>query len=116
MSAPKSLGKAGKALWASIAGRYELRPDELSRLEQACATADMIAELEAARDDEGRPLTTSGSMGQQVIHPYIGELRVQRKDLAAHLAALKLPDEQAAPQDASSAARKAAASRWSRGA
>lgn len=115
-AAPKSLGKAGTSLWRAVASKYELRPDEYSILEQAAATADMIAELEAAREDQGRPLVSTGSMGQEVIHPFIGELRAQRSQMAALMARLKLPDEASAPQDASSAARKAAATRWSRGA
>lgn len=117
VSAPDFLGDSGKRLWLSVTERYELRPDELALLEQACATSDMIAELEAARAAEGRPLTTTGSMGQQVIHPYIGEIRAQRSQVAALMAKLKLPDDVAKPAgDMSSAARKAATSRWSRGA
>lgn len=118
VSPPKHLDTAGRKLWQSITEKYELRPDELGLLEQACAGADMVAELEQARRDEGLPLTTTGSMGQQVIHPYIGELRAQRSQVAALLAKLKLPDESTAKasSDASSAARKAAQSRWSRGA
>lgn len=117
VSAPDFLGDSGRKLWLSVTERYELRPDELALLEQACATSDMIAELEVARAAEGRPLTTTGSMGQEVIHPYIGELRAQRSQVAALMAKLKLPDDATrVPSDVSSAARKAASSRWSRGA
>lgn len=115
---PASLSKSGAALWRSVASRYELRPDELSVLEQACSTADMIAELEAARVEAGLPLMTKGSMGQEVIHPFIGELRAQRAQLARLMARLKLPDDSsgAGGGDVSSSARHAAAARWSRGA
>lgn len=115
-AAPKTLGKAGSALWRSVASKYELRPDEYAVLEQAAATADTIAELEDAREVAGRPLMTKGSMGQEVIHPFIGEIRAQRSQLATLMSRLKLPDEATVPQDASSAARRAAATRWSRGA
>ena len=74
-SAPDGLSKAGEALWDSIAGKYELRPDEQATLLGAARAADMIAALREAWDDAGRPMLTRGSMGQDVIHPLIGELR-----------------------------------------
>ncbi|GAB3080986.1 hypothetical protein GCM10027053_51880 [Intrasporangium mesophilum] len=114
---PEGLGKAGLAVWHSIAGRYELRADEKHRLESACKTADMIDALERGWIAAGSPHITKGSMGQEVIHPAIGEMRAQRAALERMLAALKLPDEAPAAEDnVSSAARAAAASRWTRGA
>jgi hypothetical protein len=116
---PETLGDAGKALWNSVAARYGLRPDEQAILEDACATADMIAALEDAWITAGRPMVSEGSMGQEVIHPLIGEMRAQRSYRDAALVRLKLPDTPAAGKGAASGsgkARKAAAARWANGA
>lgn len=114
---PRKPKSAGELLRGKIAGSYELRADESAVLDSACAVADVIAELEAAWSEDGRPMTTRGSMGQLVIHPLIGEIRAQRAAQARLLAQLKLPDESVAPvEDASSKARRAAVARWSRGA
>lgn len=91
--APKSLEAAGKALWGKITGAYELRPDELETLEDACRITDAIAAIERAWSDDGRPMTTRGSMGQLVMHPFVGELRVQRMARNALWRQLRLPDD-----------------------
>jgi len=65
-------------------------PYKLQILAQTCRVADIIAELDEAADEA--PLTTSGSMGQQVISPFIAEARVQRALLAQLIARLALPD------------------------
>jgi DNA polymerase III psi subunit len=89
---PNALADAGKALWLEVTGKYALRVDELRTLEDACAATDMIAALTSVWVDEGRPVTTKGSMGQQVIHPLIGEIRTQRVARNALWKQLKLPD------------------------
>ena len=116
---PQTLSTAGSALWKSIASAYELRPDELAVLEDACAATDMVAALTAVWMEAGAPTVTKGSMGQEVIHPLVGEIRAQRAFRDAALARLKLPDEVAGgagADDGSSKARAAAAARWERGA
>lgn len=111
------LAEAGSRMWDDISSSYDLRADELRLLEQACKTLDMIARLESAWFELGCPMVSTGSMGQEVIHPLIGELRSQRAAFERHRSALKLPDEDDAPvEDASSKARRAAVARWSRGA
>ena len=119
MPAPRELSKAGRALWLLVGkGNYVLRPDEQSVLLSACKTADMIERLESAWVDAGCPMVSTGSMGQEVIHPLVGEIRAQRAAHARLLAQLKLPDSgEAAPaESASEKARRAAVARWSRGA
>lgn len=111
-AAPDGLATAGRDLWSSIAGKYELRPDERATLLGACRAADMIADLRAAWEKAERPMLTKGSMGQDVIHPLIGELRTQEAQKAALLARLKLPDDAAAEAPANQQ-RDAANSRWS---
>lgn len=112
-NAPEVLGSAGSAVWESITGKYELRADELVTLEDACSITDMIAALAEAWKDLGRPLTTKGSMGQEVIHPIIGEIRTQRMARNTLWRQLKLPDDAAAPVNQN---RSAAQSSWAPGA
>ena len=110
--APVGLGKTGKAQWTSIAGSYKLRADEFTVLEDVCRTSDMIEALTVAWAQDGSPMTTKGSMGQQVIHPLIGEMRTQRKTRAALLAQLKLPDADETPL--ANQHRDAANTKWSK--
>lgn len=117
MSKPKppvTLDKAGLALWGAVTKSYDLRADELATLEDACALSDMIAALEAAWVEDGKPLTTKGSMGQQVTHPLISEIRTHRMARASLLRSLKLPDDGKAADagERSSQARAAANARW----
>ncbi len=111
---PATLNTAGKSLWGTIADTYTLRPDERAVLTKACETADMIAQLDKAWADLGKPFMTRGSMGQDVIHPLIGERRAQSAALARLLAQLKLPDDEAGGQ--SNQQRSAAQTRWTHGA
>lgn len=118
MSKPKppvSLDSAGKALWSSVVAKYDLRVDERAVLEVACKTADMIATLDKEWNALGKPFMTRGSMGQDVIHPLIGERRQQQAQLAALLGKLKLPDDVSGAVT-TNPARAAAASRWKHGA
>jgi len=57
-------------------------------LEDACRTADAIADLEDALTDQ--PRVVKGSQGQPVAHPLIGEIRQHRMALSALLARVKL--------------------------
>ena len=90
---PKDLRDAGKALWSSIASKYQLRPDEVTRLEAACRTADVIGMLEDAWRELGNPMVSKGSMGQEVEHPMIGSIDKLRKSRQQFLRQLKLPDD-----------------------
>ena len=104
---------AGKAMWESVASKYELRPDELAILENACAASDMISALTAVWLEAGGPSITKGSMGQEVIHPLVGEIRAQRAYRDQALGRLKLPDlDAAAPANQN---RDAAQSSWQPG-
>ena len=115
-NAPAHLGDHGRELWSEIVEKYDLRPDELRMLADACASSDMLMAFEAAWSEQGCPLTTKGSMGQLVEHPLIGSIDKQRKARQSFLARLKLPDE--AGGEKPNQQRSAAQSRWaaSRGA
>lgn len=111
MDAP-IFGTAGQKVWDDITAVYSLRADELTTLEDVCQLSDMIAALSKAWLDEGQPLTTAGSMGQQVTHPLISEIRTHRMARNALWRQLKLPDAgegAVAPNQQ----RAAAQSRWS---
>lgn len=106
LGAPAGLGDAGVKLWADVTGKYELRTDERSTLEAACRASDRVAAMELERDGA---VTSTGSMGQLIVHPLIPEIRAHEAQVASLLAKLKLPDdagEQVSQQ------RAAAQSRW----
>lgn len=113
---PVSLGAAGKSLWKSIVPAYELRPDEVRLLADACRESDIVQRLEDELADA--PLMVKGSQGQLVASPLVSEVRQHRSVLAALLKALKLPDTPAGTQQKSAhvseQARAAARARWSR--
>jgi len=108
--APDYLGSTGQSVWKRIVSKYNLRPDELLTLEDACATSDMISDLERVWREDGCPTVTKGSMGQEVIHPLIGEIRTQRSARNALWRQLKLPDETGG--EGANQQRSAAQSRW----
>lgn len=107
-SAPRGLGTTGRKLWRETVKKYDLRPDELEILRAACGEADIIKAIE----DElvGKPMTTTGSMGQTVAHPLLSEVRQHRATLASLLRGLKLPDDVASGE--TNQQRGAAQSRW----
>ena len=95
MRSPAGLQAEGKRLWRSVTAIFDLsdEPPKVHILGQACRVADVVAELDEAADQV--PLTVKGSMGQQVISPFIAEARVQRALLAQLLARLNFegPEE-----------------------
>lgn len=116
---PGGLAEPGRRLWSSIVGVYDLRPDELATLEDACRLTDMIDALDRAWAEDGRPLTTHGSMGQLVTHPMISEIRTHRMARNALWRQLKLPDDpggEAVPNQHRSAANSRWASAYGKGA
>lgn len=89
------LGRSGAALWRQIAKQWAddgLVPDARERriLADACREADILAPVDDAISTaiESGDLTVSGSMGQTVAHPLIGEARRSRQFIAANLKVL----------------------------
>lgn len=119
-SAPVGLGEKALKLWEDVTALYQLRPDELRLLEDACREVDLIEAMQESLPKSR--FTVRGSMGQQVAHPLIAELRQHRATLASLMKQLKLVDlagggagrqaETPKGTDASSSARRAAAARW----
>lgn len=113
--APAGLSKRANKRWNDIVTAWDLRPDELRILEDACREMDLVDELEKAR--RAMPLMIEGSTGQLVVNPLVQEVRQHRSILSGLLRALKLPesdDERAelAAESRSASARHAAKSRW----
>lgn len=116
-AAPEHLETEGKALWSQIVTKYDLRDDELRTLEDACSATDMLADLQRAWREMGRPYMSKGSMGQEVEHPLIGSIDKQRKARQQFLRQLALPDadgDAGSDEGRSTQARAAANARWSR--
>lgn len=107
LSVPAGLDDAGEALWVKVTGKYTLRADELVTLEAACRASDRVDAMEFERDGS---VTSTGSMGQLIVHPLIPEIRAHEAQISSLLAKLKLPDEQGGEQV--SQQRQAAQSRW----
>jgi hypothetical protein len=116
-TAPPGLGKSGAALWRRIVAGYELRPDELRLLADACREADLIDSMSELLGTGS--LLTAGSMGQQRPNPLLTEIRGHRALLAALLKQLALPDDavRAAgrPSATTTRAQTAARARWDDG-
>ncbi|SNY84147.1 hypothetical protein SAMN04244553_3600 [Nocardia amikacinitolerans] len=111
--APDGLGSSGTALWFGIANDYELRSDELRILEDACREADLIDALADRLEHED--LLITGSQGQTVINPLVGELRQHRSVLSTLLQRLKLSgDDGDSPEERSAQMRSLANRRWKR--
>lgn len=118
MTAPKvpaGLSRtAGGRLWRALTSDYDLRPDELVVLEQACRTLADVEKITTALD--GQSLVTAGSKGQARAHPLLPELLKARALVAALLKQLALPDDPAKAADAATdrqwKARRAARARW----
>lgn len=117
--APRGLKTAGRNMWRDITGQWDLRPDELRILGDACREADIIERLEKGLEEA--PLTTFGSQGQEVIHPLFSEIRQHRSTLAALLRQLKLAEAEDdvdtgvgsdGPMSRQESAARAAKARW----
>jgi hypothetical protein len=92
MRTPAGVGPAGGTLWRSTVEVFDFtdEPHKVQILTQVCRVADVVAELDEAADEA--PLTVKGSMGQQVISPFIAEAGAQRALLAQLLSRLGLPE------------------------
>lgn len=114
--APTHLGAQGRKLWHGIAGKYDLRPDEIRILSDVCREADLIERLEVLL--RSSDLMVRGSQGQLVASPLVSELRQHRATLTTMLRALSLPDTESGAQrraqETSEQARKAIKARWDR--
>ncbi len=114
--APTGLASGGRALWREVVANHELRADHRRILLDACREADLVDDLQAAL--KGSPRTVKGSMGQEVIHPLISELRQHRMALNTLLRGLSLSDTDTSAVDqrraTTASAMVMAKQRWSK--
>jgi hypothetical protein len=87
---PPGLKAAGKRLWTSVAGPWQLEEHEAALLLEAARTVDLLDELEARVKLDGAVIESPQGMK---AHPAAVELRQQRIALARLLAALRLPED-----------------------
>jgi hypothetical protein len=117
MSASDGLGDAGKALLESVSGGlpsgWELDEREEAILTLAAHQADDLAALEA--EIAVGPIMTTGSTGQDVLHPAVQEARQARLAISRLLGSVELPDADEKPKtSASQRGQHAANERWRR--
>lgn len=115
---PHRLKTKGRRLWDDVTSSYDLRPDELAVLEAACRELDLLNRIERVVDGLDS-LMVAGSMGQQVVHPLVGEVRQHYTTFRQLVAALRLPDPTTdagygSASAVSTSARHAAMARWRR--
>ncbi len=82
--APRGAQAAGRRLWRSVLGEFELAEHELALLRQAVHVADVCDVLQRRVDDDGVLLDGRA-------HPALVELRQQRILLARLVVALRVP-------------------------
>jgi hypothetical protein len=116
---PSGLAGPGRRLWraaiSDLSTGWTLDAVELDHLARACSAADRIAALEAEVERDG--VMVSGSRGQRVVNPCIGEIRQLDVVRMRLLDALDLDDPKAAigpSTPAQEKARHAAQARWAR--
>ncbi|MBO0979896.1 P27 family phage terminase small subunit [Microbacterium sp. SD291] len=119
MVVPSELKKRGRALWAELHERLEFDPHEDELVLEVCRAVDTIDALAETIEQDG--VTSTGSMGQTVVHPAIPELRQQQAGLSRLVATLNLSDamdgsngQVALSRAISSQAQAAANARWAK--
>lgn len=85
---PAGTRAAGRRLWESITGEFELDEHELALLREAVRTVDVLDQLDATVRRDG--LMVNSPQGDRV-HPAVVEARQQKIALARILAALRMP-------------------------
>ena len=76
---PKSLGKAGRELWAAMAETFEFNSAEEALLVQACLAADEAAKAREVLEKEGFTIAAGNKLVQ---HPCCLTLRDSRNFIA----------------------------------
>lgn len=112
--APAKLGAKAAKFWRDTTKNYELSAHEALILEGACRELDIIDRLDA--ELEGANLIVTGSQGQEIANPLLGEVRMHRAAFATFIRQLDLPEvEDDKPMSPRSRQAQAAANaRWGR--
>ncbi len=85
---PAGLKAAGRRLWDSVVGPYDLDEHERALLAEAVRTVDLLHDLDAEVRRDGVTIETPQGLR---AHPAAVEARQQRIALARLLAVLRLP-------------------------
>lgn len=94
---PKGLGRRGRAFWKELQGELEFDAAATQTLVEACRTLDRLEELDAVIAAEG--VTSTGSMGQTVVHPAVAEARQMQAGWSRLVTALDLPASEEEERD-----------------
>lgn len=111
-SGPSFESADARELWSETCNVYSLAAHEKLILKGACMALDKIAAIQDELD--GAALMSTGSMGQDVANPMLGELRQTQAAFDRAMKQLALPDAEGADAGSarSTSAREAAAARW----
>ncbi len=93
---PHSLDVAGRRLWRSVVGDFDLSESERSLLALACQAADDAARARAALTASGS-VTARGRYGQPVLHPAVMVARQAEASVARILGQLHVIDSAEKP-------------------
>ena len=96
-AAPDALRAGGRVLWDGIAGSFELMPEQLVQLEEACRAKDRLDKLDrllsgdvdtwAHIDFDGKPVSLR-------VDAALAQANTTANLMKQLLAALRLPDEE----------------------
>ena len=97
--APDALRAGGRVLWDGIAGSFELMPEQLVQLEEACRAKDRLDKLDRllSGDVDTWALIDLGFDGKPVslrVDAALAQANTTANLMKQLLAALRLPDEE----------------------
>ena len=97
--APDGLRSGGRALWDGIAGSFELMPEQLVQLEEACRAKDRLDKLDKLLSGDisvwaNVDLDFAGEPVSLRIDAALAQANATANLLKQLLAALRLPDEE----------------------
>ena len=97
--APDGLRAGGRALWCGIAGAFELMPEQLVQLEEACRAKDRLDKLDALLSGDVATwaevdLDFNGEPVSLRIDAALAQANTTANLMKQLLAALRLPDEE----------------------
>ena len=93
---PDGLRAGGRALWVGIAGSFDLMPEQLVQLEEACRAKDRLDKLDALLSgdvDTWAYIDTEGVSSLR-IDAALAQANTTANLMKQLLAALRLPDEE----------------------
>lgn len=101
LTAPRTLGKRGKALWGDVTALHDLSPEQHVTLHEACRTADRLDQLDGVIRGKGvegllhlrRMIDSEDGEIVLKVDAVLSQAAAQQTVLKQLLAALRLPDD-----------------------